>query len=140
MVSSKFLVNFVFFANQWQNSSLTAIIYFDWYKGSIRTSIILWYTRNLAWRKGHTAGTPEQAWPARPRFGLDFQIHKVEVRYLFLKALILTKGQAWQKSSSAITCDKKLKLYCGCWYKVPLVASKWVLTVFTIFEPCIEKL
>ena len=25
-----------------------------------------------------TLGTPEQARPARPRFGLDFQIHKVE--------------------------------------------------------------
>ena len=101
----------MFFCKPMTEQLVTAIIYFDWYKGSIRTSIILWYTRNLAWRKGHTAGTPEQAWPARPRFGLDFQIHKVEVRYLFLKALILTKGQAWQKSSSAITCDKKLKLY-----------------------------
>ena len=75
----------------------------------IGISIVLWYTRNLEWRKGHIAGTPEQAWPAKLRFGLDFQIHKVEVRLSFLKALILTKGQAWGKSVPAITCDKKPK-------------------------------
>ena len=33
------------------------------------------------------SGTPEQARPARPRCGLDFQIHNVEATYLVVKGL-----------------------------------------------------
>ena len=49
-----------------------------------------------------TSGTPEQARPARPRSGLDFQIHKSRgYSVIILEALLLTIGLAWQKSVPA---------------------------------------
>ena len=47
-------------------------------------------------------GTPEQARPARPRSGLDFQIHEIrDYLVIILEALLLTIGLAWRKSVPA---------------------------------------
>ena len=52
--------------------------------------------------KGRFSGTPEQARPARPRSGLDFQIHEIrDYLVIILEALLLTIGLAWRKSVPA---------------------------------------
>ena len=52
--------------------------------------------------KGRFSGTPEQARPARPRSGPDFQIHKIRgYPVIILEALLLTIGLAWRKSVPA---------------------------------------
>ena len=54
----------------------------------------------------NTSGTPEQARPARPRSGLDFQIHEIrDYLVIILEALLLTIGLAWRKSVPASLGD-----------------------------------